>query len=329
MKNIAIIAGGYSGEVVISVKSAETVEQNIDKTLFSTYKIVLTKEKWCHTTSNGLEIPVDKNDFSLTINDKKILFDAAFIIIHGTPGEDGKLQGYLDMMNIPYCTCDAYTSALTFSKYFCNRVVQSFGTVNVAKSMPLNITKPFSIDEIGKTIKMPCIVKPNAGGSSIGVSKVLKTEDLQKAIDTAFKEDTDVLIEEFITGRELTCGVVSINGKITALPVTEVISKNTFFDFEAKYTSGKSDEVTPANIPDELRNTIQFISMDLYKKLNCFCVVRIDYIVEENTGNIYFLEVNTVPGQSAASIVPQQVHAHGWTLQGFYTDLINEALRRK
>ena len=326
MKNIALIAGGYSGENVVSIRSAAVVEQHLDPALFNVYKIIIHPDRWVHTSSDGTEIAVDKNDFSLTVNGKHITFDAAFIIVHGTPGEDGKLQGYLDMLKIPYNTCDAITSALTFNKGFCNKVVKNLNVVNVSDSVHIFKNNPYNITEIAKQLGFPCFVKPNCGGSSIGMSKVKTFDELQPAIDKAFKEDTQVLIEKFVKGREFSCGIFRTNGEKIVFPVTEIISKKEFFDFEAKYTSGLTDEVTPAQIDDTFRNLIQQTVSKLYDALNCAGIVRFDFILEEGTNALYFLEVNTVPGQSENSIVPQQARAMGWSIQELYTKVIKQTL---
>ena len=213
MKNIALIAGGYSGENVISIRSAAVVEKHLDPTLFNVYKIIITQESWVHTTADGKQISVDKNDFSLTIDEKHITFDAAFIIVHGTPGEDGKLQGYLDMLKIPYNTCDAVTSALTFNKGFCNKVVKNLNLVNVADSVHIFKNSTLNTAEIAEKLGFPCFVKPNCGGSSIGMSKVKSLDELKPAIDRAFEEDTQVLIEKFVKGREFSCGMFRSKAK--------------------------------------------------------------------------------------------------------------------
>jgi D-alanine-D-alanine ligase len=322
MKNIALVAGGYSGEKIVSLRSADVVEENLDKNKFKVFKIVIDESDWYYAENK--DVKVDKNDFSITVNSEKILFDTAFIIIHGTPGEDGKLQGYFDMIGLPYTTCNSITSALTFNKAFCNKVVKDSGFVNVAKSLHLFSENDFTIDYIADELEFPCFVKPNAGGSSIGMSKVMKKEDLPIAIETAFKEDEQVLIEQFIHGRELTCGVFKTN-QIIALPVTEIISKKDFFDYEAKYNPTLSEEITPAKISDELMKKIQDTAVKLFKVLNCAGICRFDFIFDEKNDLLYFLEVNTVPGQSAQSIVPQQIRAAGMIVKDVYSMLIETA----
>lgn len=327
-KTIAFVTGGYSGEAVISYKSAITIENNIDTVKYNYYKIDIQPSGWWYQSSNGEQIAVDKNDFSLTINEQKITFDAVLIGIHGTPGEDGKLQGYFDMLNLPYTSCNAATSALTFNKRYTVATV-AFGGIKVAKSVLLFKDSFSTADEVISTLNFPVFVKPNNGGSSIGMSKVNQPGDaLGAAIEKAFKEDNQVLVEEFISGREFTIGVFKTKGKIITLPITEVISKNEFFDYEAKYVAGKSDEVTPAVIDEVMANKIRDAATRIYTILNCNGVVRIDFIYNNVKEEPYFLEVNTVPGQSEASIVPQQVRAMGWSLKEFYSALIDDCINQ-
>lgn len=326
-KNIALVAGGYSGEYVISVQSAVTIENNLDSSKYNVYKIIITKESWSHTSADGQVIEIDKNDFSLTINGKKIIFDSVFIGIHGTPGEDGRLQGYFEMLGIPFTSCGMVTSALTFNKSYCNKVVDALNVVNVSKSVHIFRHLPYNTAEILQQLRLPVFVKPAEGGSSIGMSKVKTTEELQPAIDKAFNEDSQILIEEFIKGRELTMGLYRSNDAITVLPITEVVSSKEFFDYEAKYTPGVSNEITPAPITDDIARQVQEISTVIYNKLNCKGIVRVDFIYEESTGKLYFLEINTMPGQSENSLVPQQVRAAGKTLTEFYGLLLEESLK--
>ncbi len=323
-KTIAFVTGGYSGEAVISYMSAITIENNIDTEKYNFYKIDIQPSGWLHTTEKGEQITIDKNDFSLTLNGYKITFDAVLIGIHGTPGEDGKLQGYFDMLHIPYTSCNAATSALTFNKRYTVATV-AFGGIKVAKSVLLIKDRFTNADEIVSALDFPVFVKPNNGGSSIGISKVNNaSEELGAAIEKAFKEDDQVLVEEFISGRELTVGVFKSKGKTVTLPMTEIISKNDFFDYEAKYVAGRSDEVTPANVDEEIAEKVRTAAKRIYDILNCRGVVRIDFIYNQNNGEPYMLEVNTVPGQSEASIVPQQVKAMGWSLKEFYSAIIEE-----
>lgn len=324
--NIAFVTGGYSGEAQISYLSAVTIEKNLDKKKFNVYKIDVRPDAWLHETEKGEKIAVDKNDFSLTIDGRKIKFDAVFIGIHGTPGEDGKLQGYFDLMNIPYTSCDAATSALTFNKRY-TVAVAAFAGINVAKSLHLFNHTNIDPAVVGSSLQLPVFVKPNNGGSSIGMSKVNNKEDIAIALEKAFKEDDQVLVEEFISGREFTIGVYKTNGEIKTLPFTEVISKKEFFDFEAKY-KGLSEEITPAVVDEAIAEKVRYTAKKVYEVFNCRGVVRIDFIYNEAKGEPYMLEINTVPGQTAESLVPQQVRAAGMDLNVFYTDLLEEALRK-
>ena len=321
-KTIAFITGGYSGEAVISYKSAITIENNIDPEKYNVYKIDIHPTGWWYD-DNGNKISVDKNDFSLQIQDRKIVFDAVLIGIHGTPGEDGKLQGYFDLLKIPYTSCNAATSALTFNKRY-TVAVSAFGGIPVAKSMHLFQHSPISAADVLKQLTLPVFVKPNNGGSSIGMSKVINGADLAPALEKAFKEDDQVLVEEFIKGREFTIGVFKTKGEILALPITEIIPKTSFFDYEAKYVAGMSDEITPAVMDEKIAEQVRMYSKKIYRLLDCRGIVRIDFIYNEEKGLPYMLEVNTVPGQSEASIVPQQVKAMGWSMQDFYSALIEE-----
>ncbi len=338
-KNIALLAGGYSGEYVISIQTAATIRKNLDEERYNIYTIVVTKDDWWHEDGNGTKTSVDKNDFTLsrtlrslesrgifTLNGEKIVFDLAFIAIHGTPGEDGRMQGYLDMMDVPYSTCNAIVSALTFNKSYCNKVVKDFNVVNIANSVHLIKGEPYSVGSILEQIQLPMFVKPNESGSSLGVTKVKSVEELLPAIEKAFKEDDQVLIEEFIEGRELTIGVYRVGGQLMALPATEIVSQNEFFDYEAKYTPGVTNEITPAPVNDKVKEMLETKSQYIYRHLNCRGIVRMDYILQNGTDKLYFLEVNTMPGQSEASIVPQQVAAAGISLSEFYNSLVEDCL---
>jgi D-alanine-D-alanine ligase len=325
---IAFITGGYSTEAVISYKSAITIENNVDREKFNVYKIDIRPDGWfCEIPGNGKTV-VDRNDFTVTENGRKITFDAVFVGIHGTPGEDGKLQGYFDLLKIPYTSCDAATSALTFNKRY-TVAVAAFAGIKVARSLHLFKDQPIPAKQVLEQLTLPYFVKPNNGGSSIGMSKVNKREELEAAIEKAFREDDQVLIEEFISGREFTIGVFRSKGQILTLPFTEVRSKKEFFDFEAKYTAGLSEETTPAIVDEEIAEKIRAAAKKVYQVFNCRGVVRIDFIYNEEAGQPYMLEINTVPGQSEASIVPQQVKAMGWTLKDFYSALIEDVLAHK
>ncbi|MFM2360433.1 MAG: hypothetical protein RLY16_2426 [Bacteroidota bacterium] len=321
-KNIALVTGGYSGESVISYKSAQTIEKNLDQEKWNYFLIDIHPDGWFHPTNSGERIPVDKNDFSIIVNQQKINFEAVLIILHGTPGEDGKLQGYFDCLKIPYTSCDAATSALTFNKRY-TVAVAAFAGIPVAKSLHLFKKSPLSSSAVLAELQLPVFVKPNNGGSSIGMSKVTEAVDLVAAIEKAFKEDNQVLIEEFIKGREFTIGVFKTKGEIITLPITEVVTQKDFFDYEAKY-EGKSQEITPAQVTESVAQQIRDMAQKAYAVFNCSGVVRIDFIYKEANQLPYMLEINTVPGQSEASIIPQQVKAMGWTLTDFYSALLEE-----
>jgi D-alanine-D-alanine ligase len=326
LPTIAFVTGGYSGESVISYKSAVTIEKNLNRTKYNVYTIDITPDGWFYS-HNGQKVAVDRNDFSLKIGDEKVTFDAVLIGIHGTPGEDGKLQGYFDLMNLPYTSCDAATSALTFNKRY-TVAVAAFAQIHVAKSLHLFKNMAITPEHILKQLQLPVFVKPNNGGSSIGMSKVNDANELPSALDKAFKEDDQVLVEEFIAGREFTVGVFKTINEIIVLPITEVRSKKDFFDYEAKY-QGMSEETTPAVVEESIAEKIRKTAKKVYEIFNCRGVVRIDFIYNEAKQEPYILEINTVPGQSEASIVPQQVQAMGWSLKEFYSALIDDALARK
>jgi D-alanine-D-alanine ligase len=323
-KKIALITGGYSGEAEVSYKTTVTIAHHLDPEKWTVYRIDIRKEGWFYTAPDGSEISIDKNDFSLSYKGETIRFDAVLTGLHGTPGEDGKLPGYFDMLGIPYTCCDAATSALTFNKRY-TVAVAAFAGLKVARSIHLFRHHPVSTETILETLRLPVFVKPNNGGSSIGMSKVTEADSLPAAIARAFAEDDQVLVEEEVKGREFTIGVFRNKGEIITLPITEIISKKDFFDYEAKY-QGASEEVTPALLPETIAAAIREAARKTYAVFNCKGVVRIDYIYNEAEGQPYMLEVNTVPGQTDASIVPQQVRAMGWTLRDFYSALLEECL---
>ena len=323
-KKVALVTGGLSGEAQISYKSAITVNSNLDRNKFEVYQIDINPSGWWYTPENGAPQKVNRDDFSITDGGSKINFDVVLLCIHGTPGEDGKLQGYFDMLGLPYTSCDAATSALTFNKRY-TVAVAAFGGISVANSMHLFKHTPVSPENILAKLQLPVFVKPNNGGSSIGMSKVTTADALAPALEKAFKEDTQVLVEEFISGREFTIGVFKTNGALQVLPITEIETSNEFFDFEAKY-QGKSVETTPAIINATMQEQLESAAKRVYEVLNCRGVVRVDFIYNEQKGLPYMLEVNTVPGQSAASVIPQQVKAMGMSLQDFYTSIIEASL---
>ncbi len=325
-QNIAIIAGGDSGEYGISIKSGSVVAEMLPREAFNPFLIQIKGQDWFFK-KEGKKYAIDKNDFSLTIDNQKIVFDCVFCAIHGDPGENGKLPAYFELLRIPYTACDTLASALTFNKNLCNRVVASYG-VDVAGSVHLYKNQDVDFAGIEKNLNMPVFVKPNAGGSSVGMTKVKNAADLPKAIARAFEEDDEVLIEEFVEGRELTCGVLEHKGRMIVLPICEIISKNEFFDYEAKYNPALADEIVPANIESELETGIKHTTAMLYKKLNCRGIVRADYIYCKKNDSLYFIEINTVPGLTRESIVPKMAREMGITLSELFTMAVEAALAR-
>lgn len=317
-RNIAVIAGGDSAEIVISLQTADHIFNTLDKDLYNPYLIELKELDWNVKIENE-SYPIDKNDFSFTKDGIKIKFDFAYIAIHGTPGENGILQGYLQLLRIPHSTCDVLSSALSFNKHACNSYLKSLG-FNFAKSVLLKKDEEYSIEEIHAKLGMPCFVKPNADGSSFGISKVKQVEDLNEAIEKAFKEGKEVIIEEFIDGLEFTCGLVKTRKENLVFPVTEVLPKKEFFDFEAKYDPNMAEEITPARISEELSERIQNISSQVYDVLKCKGIVRVDYMIKGD--EIFILEANTVPGMTANSFIPKQVAAMNRELKDILTLVI-------
>ncbi len=320
-KNIAVIAGGYSSEREVSLWTAENIMNALDKEFYNPYLILLDKDKW-YLQADEKEFLVDKNDFSVQQHNEKITFDYAFIAIHGTPAEDGLLQGYLKLLNIPYSASDTMQSALSFNKFAFNHFIKSFDVVKIAKSVLVLEGEDFDVSEIINTTGLPCFVKPNQQGSSFGISKVETIEELAPAIAKAFEQDDAVIIEEFLDGTEVTNGVMRLNGKVSALPITEVVSKNALFDFQAKYDPAFADEITPARISDELTKEIQTITEKIYKIAGFKGIVRIDYIIRNNT--IYMLEANTIPGMTSNSFIPKQLAAVDKTMTEVLTQIIGK-----
>lgn len=325
MKNIALLAGGFTGEYEVSLNSASNIANNLNKEKYNVYTILINRDSWFYEQGSE-RFEVNKNDFSLTVNGQKIKFDFAFITIHGTPGEDGKMQGYLDMLGIPYNTCDVTTSAITMNKAYTKTIVHGIHGLNTAKSIRLFKKDVHDVPSIASTLKFPLFVKPNNGGSSVGMSKVYTVAELPAAIAKAFHEDNEILIEEFIKGREFSIGIAHLNGKITVLPATEIISKKDFFDYEAKYVAGASDEITPADLSAAKNAQIAEIVTEVYLRLNCRGMARVDFILTDDSQDFYFIEINTTPGQSSASLIPQQVRAAGMSLPDFYAELIESNL---
>jgi D-alanine-D-alanine ligase len=315
MKTIAIAAGGDSSEFEISIKSAGEVSK-ILSSQYVVYIIVIRGSDWYWEDKKGRYHNIDKNDFSLRTDDHRIKFDGVFIAIHGTPGENGILQGYFDMLAIPYTSCNAFCSALTFNKQACKLFLKEYG-IKMADAVLIRKGDKVDLTDLKKQIGMPCFVKPNDSGSSFGVTKVKQKEELLPAIGTAFKESDAVLIESFIDGREVACGVIKTKDETLVLPLIEIISKNEFFDYEAKYTQGRSDEITPADIPSSVTKEIQRISKHVYETLGCKGIVRVDFIVAGETP--YFIEINTVPGMTKESLVPKEAAAAGISLEELYS----------
>jgi D-alanine-D-alanine ligase len=318
MKIIAIVAGGDSSEYEVSVKSAEEVGKKLSSG-YKVYIIMIRGTNWYWEDPKGRYFNIDKNDFTLVMEEHRIRFDGVFIAIHGTPGENGLLQGYFDMMKMPYTSCDAFCSALTFNKHACKLFLKEY-KIMMADAILLRSGETFDPSTMIKQTGLPCFVKPNDSGSSFGVTKVKKEEELLSAIETAFLESNQVLIESFMSGREVACGVVKTKKKTVAFPVTEIISKNEFFDYDAKYNPGRSDEVTPADMPEHVTSEIQRLSLLIYDLLGCNGIVRVDFIVIDEKP--WFLEINTVPGMTQESLVPKQAAAAGLELEELYSMVV-------
>ena len=320
VRNIALRTGGDSSEWQIALQGAENIGNALDRSRYTPYTIVLRNGHWTYTAPDGTKSELDRNDFTLPVAGRKIKLDYALIVIHGTPGEDGRLQGYLDMMGIPYSSCGFVSSVLTFDKAACKRAVAGSG-IHLAKEILLNKTSERAPAAIVAELGLPLFVKPNASGSSFGVTKVKKQNELLPAITEAFKESDQVLMEEFIEGREISCGVMIAGGKEYIFPITELVCQSEFFDYKAKY-QGFSNEITPADLPEAIRKEVNRLTLIAYKRLNCRGVVRIDFIVKGETP--YMIEINTIPGMSSHSIIPQQAAAMGMSLTELFNLIIDE-----
>lgn len=319
-RNIVIIAGGDSAEFEISIQTAKHIFNTLDKNLYQVYLAIFKGQKW--KVNLGVEeFDIDKNDFSITVNANKIKFDFAYIAIHGTPGENGILQGYLSLVDVPHSTCDVLSSSLSFNKHACNSYLKALG-YKFAKSVLLKKGQEFNCEAIEKSLGLPCFVKPNADGSSFGISKVKHIDELENAIIKAFNEGKEVIIEEFIEGLEVTCGLVKTSKEEIIFPITEVLPKKEFFDYEAKYDPTMAEEITPARISIELTQKIQNLSSELYDALKCKGIIRIDYIIKGD--EVYILEANTIPGMTANSFIPKQVKASGRELNDILTLVIED-----
>jgi len=323
-KKIALVTGGFTGESVISLKSASIVEKTINRSLYDVYKILIYPGDWHFLSVSGEKSPVDLNDFSITLDDEKITFDGVFNILHGSPGEDGKLAGYFDMIGLPYTTCDQLSSAITMNKGYTKAIVDDIPELNIAKSVQLFENASRNIQKIEEELILPLFIKPNNGGSSIGMSKVKTWEELPEALEKAFAEDNQVLVEEFVSGREFSIGCYRGKGNIKVLPATEIVSSKEFFDFESKYIPGVTEEITPGRQSTEEVDRVNRIIPKIYEKLNCKGAVRVDYFLQHETGKFYFIEINTVPGQTETSLISQQVKSIGMNIKDFYTELIEE-----
>jgi len=321
-KNIAIIMGGFSSEFEISLKSGNVVYQTLNNENYAAYRIHVFKNKWVYVNDNDQEFPVDKNDFSISIDNSKITFDCVFNAIHGSPGEDGFMQAYFKLLNIPQTSCNMYQAALTFNKRDCLSVLKPYG-IKTAESFYINLGDEIDENAIVNKVGLPCFVKANKAGSSFGITKVYKTEELQQAIDVAFKEDDEIIIEAFLDGTEVSVGVIKYKGETTVLPITEIVSDNDFFDYKAKYL-GESQEITPARITKEQEDKVNKVAKKVYNILKMTGFSRSEYIFKD--GEPHLIEMNTVPGLTEASILPQQAAAAGISLVELFENAIVEAL---
>ncbi len=321
-RTIAIVGGGDTSEYQVSLRSAQGIYSFIDKEKYTLYIVQMHGLDWHVQLPDGTTVPVDRNDFSFQFDGRKVTFDFAYITIHGTPGEDGRLQGYFDMLHIPYSCCGVLAAALTYDKFACNQYLKAFG-VRIADSLLLRRGQTISDDDVIQKIGLPCFIKPSLGGSSFGVTKVKTPGEIQPAIAKAFDEAQEVVIEAFMDGTELTCGCYKTRQKSVVFPITEVVSHNEYFDYKAKY-NGESDEITPARISDALRDRVQQLTSAIYDILGAHGIIRVDYIVTAGE-KINLLEVNTTPGMTATSFIPQQVRAAGMDIKDVMTDIIENA----
>jgi D-alanine-D-alanine ligase len=323
-RNIAIVGGGDSSEYVISVKSAAQILDLINKEKYTPFPVTVRGTDWTAKMPDGTNLPVDLRDFSINPNGEKIRFEYAFIIIHGTPGENGKLQAYLDIQKIPYSTSPMLSSALTFNKYICKTYLRNFG-ITTAEAVLISKGDEYQEGEIIDMVGLPCFVKPNNGGSSFGTSRVNKTDELRTALNEAFKEDDEVIIESYVKGTELSCGLLKTRKEEIIFPVTEIVSGNEFFDYEAKYTEGKAEEITPARVSEDIYKRCRQLSSEIYDYLYCKGIVRVDFIVRGN--QLFFLELNSIPGMSKESIVPKQIRAMGLKVEDIIDKIIEDTFR--
>ena len=321
--NIAIVAGGDSSEYEVSIRSANNILSHLDKSTFDARVVEISRDGWTVIDTDGTRYPVNRHDFSWQPNGKALHFDAVINSIHGTPGENGILPAYFELIGMPFTGCRSFAGALTFSKYYCNQFLRQSG-INIASSLLVRKGQQVDINHIIQTIGLPCFVKPNNGGSSCGTSRVNQPGDILPALEKALEEDREAIIEQFLAGTEVTCGLFKTGLTTKVFPVTEIISKKEFFDYEAKYTPGMSDEVTPARIPEDTARKVQELSSSIYDLLDCRGVVRMDYILVNEIP--WFLEVNTVPGMSKHSIIPKQASISGLSLNDLFSILIRDAM---
>ena len=320
---IAIAAGGDTSEYEVSLRSAQGIYSFLDKERYTPYIVQMRGTDWHVQLEDGGLAPIDRNDFSFRLPDgSKVNFDFVYITIHGTPGEDGLLQGYLDMLHLPYSCCGVLPASLTYNKFACNQYLHAFG-VRIADSLLLRQGQTITDNEVVQKIGLPCFIKPNLGGSSFGVTKVKTPGEIQPALAKAREESAETVIEAFMNGTEITCGCYKTRQHSVVLPITEVVSHHEYFDYDAKYC-GDSDEITPARIPDELADRVKQLTSAIYDILGATGIIRVDYIITEGS-KINLLEVNTTPGMTATSFIPQQVRAAGMTMQEVMTDIIENA----
>jgi D-alanine-D-alanine ligase len=330
---IALITGGYTGEAEVSFKSSAFVYSQLDHDKYDIYEITITKDAWFYVSDSGIKYPINKENFTLMLEKGIVQFELAFIMVHGSPGEDGRLQSYFDLVGLPYTSCDALTSALTMNKGYTKAILVDINDLYLAKSVLLfEAQRAQGVSLVEDQLSLPYFVKPNAGGSSIGMTKVKEAEELKEAIDKAFDAEntgSQVIVEEFVHGREFSEGIYrNVAGELVVLPATEVKTTREFFDFEAKYIPGLTEEITPAALSEEQQVRIAKILKEVYVRLNCKGMVRIDFFLENDTDKFYFIEINTIPGQTPQSFIPQQVRAAGMSEQHFYGELIEVALKK-
>ncbi|MGY8939928.1 MAG: D-alanine--D-alanine ligase [Flavobacteriales bacterium] len=323
-KNIAIVMGGYSTEASISIKSGNVVYDQLDREKYAPYRVLISEEKWVALDARNTEYQIDKNDFSFVLKGEKILFDCVFNAIHGTPGEDGALLAYLNLINLKHTSAPFYQMALTFNKRDTLSIVKAYG-IKTATAVYLNEGDAIDLEFIISKVGLPCFIKPNKAGSSFGISKVYTKEAILPAITVAFKEDTEILIESFLEGTEVSVGIISFEGATKVLPITEIVSENDFFDYEAKY-NGKSEEITPARITEKQEEKVNKAATKVYEILNLAGISRSEFIFVNDEP--YFLEINMVPGLTAESILPQQALAAGISLASLFDNTIITALKK-